>query len=154
MTNVRGGNKYKKTKSNRQKAPRKEEHIDLNNGEGHMGRVIKILGGKRIEVEFLDQMMRPIGTGQACIMGRMYKKIWIKPDNYILMNNDYEIVKVLKSEEVKRFNNNDEIIFDDEYNEEVSEDEKIDINELKIKYDTNSKQERKTESQEIDWNNL
>ena len=101
--NVRGGNGYKKKKSRRDKIiVKKEVILDVENGDGYYGRVLKLLGTNRILVKLHNNT-----ETQVTIPGRLYKKVWIKPDNYILVNNYMEIEKVYReldkdTDQVKR----------------------------------------------------
>ena len=89
--NIKGGKGYKKAKTGRVRAPKHDISLDVEGGEGYYGTVTKLLGEKRIEVKLHDGNIK-----QATIPGRMYKKQWIKPGFVVLINNDYEIMKIVR----------------------------------------------------------
>ena len=89
--NIKGGKGYKKAKTGRVRAAKHDISLDVEGGEGYYGTVTKLLGEKRIEVKLHDGNIK-----QATIPGRMYKKQWIKPGFTVLINNDYEIMKIVR----------------------------------------------------------
>ena len=89
--NIKGGKGYKKAKTGRVRASKHDISLDVEGGEGYYGTVTKLLGEKRIEVKLHDGNIK-----QATIPGRMYKKQWIKPGFVVLINNDYEIMKIVR----------------------------------------------------------
>lgn len=87
--NTRGGKNYKRKKTNRV-IQKRDIKIDVDQGEGYYAHVDKIIGHNRIDVQLLNG-----NTTQAIIPGRMFKRIWIKVGNYIIINTDYEVVKII-----------------------------------------------------------
>jgi len=103
MRNSRGGIGYRKKKTRRDKTVvKKEILLDVENGDGYYGKVLKLLGTNRVLVKLHNNI-----ETQVTIPGRLYKRVWIKPDHYILVNNLMEIEKVYNdfdkdTSEVKR----------------------------------------------------
>ncbi len=88
--NTHGGKDYKRKKTRRDKTVIKKEVVmDVENGDGYYAKVLKLLGTNRVLVKLHNNI-----EAQVTIPGRLYKKVWIKPDNYILVNNYMEIEKV------------------------------------------------------------
>lgn len=86
-----GGKDYKKRKTRRVRAAKKDFSLDVEGGEGYYGTVLKLCGTNRVEVKLNDET-----TCQVVIPGRMYKKQWIKPGFIVLINNELEIVKIVR----------------------------------------------------------
>jgi initiation factor 1A len=88
----------KKLKRNKgaKKPQRIMPNIDVYNGEGFYGLVEKILGGNLISVKLNDNTVR-----QAKIPGKFYKKVWIKTGSKVLLNNDLEVVYIIKETDSK-----------------------------------------------------
>ena len=95
MPNVKGGKGYKKNKSNRdRKRPKKAtEKIDVQTGEGYYAKIRKRLGGAPAEFEAL---LHDGSIHNIQIRGRMRKKEWVNCGMIVLINKDYEIVKIIK----------------------------------------------------------
>jgi len=94
--NVKGGKGYKKRKTNRERNyTKKENTLDVENGDGFYATVKRILGGNKVEVTLNN------GTiGTVSIPGRMKKGRrggWIRQDAYILVNKDNEIEKIIRN---------------------------------------------------------
>jgi len=86
--NTLGGKKHKKLKKNTNNIIKRYE---LNKDEFY-AKVIKILGGKLVELELVNsKIIKCIGV----LDNTMYKKVWLE-------RNDYVIVK--KTEDVKYYN--------------------------------------------------
>lgn len=89
--NVKGGKGYKRGKTRRARATKNDITLDIEGGEGYYGTVTKLYGGNRVEVKLHDGTIT-----QATIPGRMYKKQWIKPGFTVMINNEYEILKIVR----------------------------------------------------------
>lgn len=89
--NQKGGKNYKK-KSRRPAHVDSDVVLDIDNGEGFYGTVLKLCGQNRLNVKLHNGE-----TVQAIIPGRMYKKVWIKIGYIVLVSVDCEIIKVIKA---------------------------------------------------------
>ena len=136
MVNIKGGNKYKRNKKGKGKtdAPRTTQWAD---SPGVMYAIVKSkLGTKRLSVECNDGKTR-----QAIIPGSFYKKVWMNPNDiillqldehdieqgYILCKYNADEVRELKTSgklefEVKEEALGDNIVFGDEAEESDEED--------------------------------
>lgn len=121
--NTKGGKGYKKYKSNRVRPANAHVTLDVEGGDGYFATVKKLMGGNKVMVELKD------GSEQmAIIPGRMYKRRggWMRAGCELLINNDHEIVKVVRetdkdyTEAAKKDDNND--IFGDNESEEETDD--------------------------------
>lgn len=88
--------KIKRNKGGNKVSKRKVPDIDVQGGEGYYGIVEKILGGNIISVKLNDNT-----TKQARIPGRFFKKVWLKPGSKVLLNNDLEVVHVIRDSDTK-----------------------------------------------------
>lgn len=87
-----GGKQYKKNKTRRERIrPKKDYTTNVAEGDGYYAKVIKRLGGNQLRVKLSN------GTEDTVVIpGRLYKKQWIKQDMIVLVNNENEIIKIIR----------------------------------------------------------
>lgn len=88
--------KIKRNKGGNKQSKRKIPDIDVGAGEGYYGMVEKVLGHNIISVKLNDNTTR-----QARIPGKFFKKVWLKSGSKVLLNNDFEVVHVIRDTDVK-----------------------------------------------------
>lgn len=129
MPNVRGGKGYKKSKSGREKVKfNNVEEINVINGEGFYGKIKKRLGGKPAQFEIV---LSNGTTTVGIVRGKLHKKVWVNIGNLVLLNQDLEIVKILKetdkdvklAHELMNKVENETAIFSSYFNHDVPSDE-------------------------------
>jgi len=90
--NTKGGKHYKKTKTRRVKNLHHESKIDVDNGEGYYGKILKFIGG--------DQVLWFLHDGReetATIPGRMLGfRTKLSVGNTVLINLDMEIEELIR----------------------------------------------------------
>ncbi len=89
-----GGKLFKKLKTRRERIdPRKTQNINVAEAEGKYAKVLKRLGGNQLRV-MLDNGIEDT----VVIPGRLYgkKRSWIRPDMIVLVNNENEIIKIMR----------------------------------------------------------
>jgi translation initiation factor IF-1 len=93
--NIKGGKNYKKFKSRRERAqPKQHTSINIDEGDGYIATVLEIQGGNKVKVKTHNNTEETV-----IIPGRMRKGRrgnWIKPGMDILVNSEYEIVKIIR----------------------------------------------------------
>jgi translation initiation factor IF-1 len=93
--NIKGGKNYKKFKSRRERVqPNQQASINIDEGEGYIATVLEIQGGNKVKVKTHNNTEETV-----IIPGRMRKGRsgnWIKPGMDILVNSEYEIVKIIR----------------------------------------------------------
>lgn len=91
--NTRGGKNYKRTKTNRVKKIYHESKIDVENGEGYYGKVLRFYGGDQIFCNLHDGRQE-----RAKIPGRMMGfRTKINVGDTVLINLDMEVVELIKA---------------------------------------------------------
>ncbi len=88
--------KIKRNKGGNKQSKRKIPDIDVHGGEGYYGIVEKVLGHNIISVKLNDNTTR-----QARIPGKFFKKVWLKSGSKVLLNNDFEVVHVIRDTDIK-----------------------------------------------------
>lgn len=88
--------KLKRSKGGNKPSKRKIPELDVLSGEGFYGMVEKVLGDKIVSVKLNDGTTR-----QAKIPGKFFKKVWLKNGSKVLINNDMEIVHVIRENDIK-----------------------------------------------------
>jgi hypothetical protein len=169
MPNIRGGKGYKKKKTNRDRTrPTKAiESVNVEEGEGYYATIIKRLGGKPAQFEVT---LSNGTTGTILSRGRMHKKQWINPGNIVLVNNDGEIVKIVKDKDNDAVDakmmmdkvGNNKSVFCTFFDNDSSDDENNDNNDMgkiqdpleflkqKIESNKNNNKKRKKEEEDED----
>ena len=92
--NTQGGNKFKKTKNCRPKKTKNTSYIDVNDGTGYYAKVTKKYGNNRVGVKLNNGI-----ESHAIIPGLFRKKVWIDVDHIVLINTDFEILKLIKEDD-------------------------------------------------------
>jgi len=87
--NKKGGKNYKKTKTRR---VREIKHkVDISSDDGYYGLIMKMLGCNRIEA-----LLHNGEKEQVVIPGKFRKRIWLKKNDMVQINDDMEIVRIVK----------------------------------------------------------
>lgn len=103
LRNVHGGKSYKKGKTRKMTMQQKID-VDVESGTDFYGSVLKLLGGKRVQVKLHDG--REV---QVLIPGKMYNRVWIRLGTILQINQDYEIVRIVKTTDRDAQDANDRI---------------------------------------------
>lgn len=97
--NVFKGNNAKKAGRGRK---RRDQNVECDEENEQYARVVSILGGKHVQV--LPKGNAEKDTVQATIRGIHFKKVWFKPDDYVVIVNIdgiYEIKGKVTEEDKK-----------------------------------------------------
>lgn len=88
--NTRGGNKYKKQKKITNDSKHTIKRYELKDNE-YYAKVVKVLGGKLIELELIDCNTKVIGV----LNNKMYKKVWLERNDYVVITQNEKYYDIL-----------------------------------------------------------
>lgn len=88
--------KIKRNKGSDKGSKKKIVELDVQSGEGYYGVVEKVFGDKYVSVKLNDGT-----TKHVKIPGKFWKKVWVKNGTKVLVNNEMEIVKIIRDNDIK-----------------------------------------------------
>lgn len=88
--------KIKRNKGSIKDSKKKIIDLDIQGGEGFYGVVEKVFGDKYVSVKLNDGTLK-----DAKIPGKFWKKVWVKNGTKVMINNEMEIVQIIRDSDVR-----------------------------------------------------